>query len=44
MYLRDSQSLRYVLICDECGEEMKEVTTVEYAPNPVTPPEIAALA
>jgi hypothetical protein len=43
-YSRDSQSLRYVLVCDECGEEMKEVTKLEYAPNPVTPPEIAALA
>jgi hypothetical protein len=43
LYAREQQSLRYVLVCDDCGEEMREVTTVEYAPNPVTPPEIAAL-
>jgi hypothetical protein len=42
-YSRESQALRYVLVCDDCGEEMQEVSTVEYAPNPVTPPEIAAL-
>jgi hypothetical protein len=44
MYARDARALRYVLVCDECGQEMKEVTTVEYAPDPVTPPEIQALA
>jgi hypothetical protein len=44
MYSRDARSLRYVLICDECGREMKEVSTVEYAPDPITPPEIQALA
>jgi hypothetical protein len=43
MYAREQQSLRYVLVCDDCGEEMQEVSTVEYAPNPVVPPEIAAL-
>lgn len=43
MYSRDSRALRYVLVCDDCGEEMQEVSTVEYAPDPVTPPEIAAL-
>jgi hypothetical protein len=35
MYARDSQSLRYVLICDACGKEMQEVSTQEYAPDPV---------
>jgi hypothetical protein len=44
VYTREQQSLRYVLVCDDCGEEMQEVSTVEYAPNPVVPPEIAALA
>ena len=23
-YSKDSQTLRYVLVCDECGKEMKE--------------------
>jgi hypothetical protein len=33
-YSRDSKSLRYVLVCDDCGREMMEVETVEYAPDP----------
>jgi hypothetical protein len=44
VYSRDSQSLRYVLVCDDCGQEMQVLSTLEYAPNPVTPPEIQALA
>jgi hypothetical protein len=44
MYSKDSQSLRYVLICDDCGDEMKELSTLEYSPDPVTPAEIQALA
>ena len=43
MYSRDARSLRYVLVCDDCGEEMQEVSNVEYAPDPITPPEIEAL-
>jgi hypothetical protein len=35
VYSRDSRTLRYVLVCDDCGEEMKEVSAQEYAPNPV---------
>ena len=35
MYLKDSRMLRYVLVCDECGEEMKEVSSLSYAPSPV---------
>ncbi len=35
VYSKDSQMLRYVLVCDECGEEMKEILEQEYAPNPV---------
>lgn len=27
--------LRYVLVCDDCGEEMKEISALEYVPNPV---------
>ena len=44
MYSRDSRSLRYVLVCDDCGDEMREISTLEYSPDPVTPPEIQALA
>jgi hypothetical protein len=43
MYSKDMQSLRYVLVCDDCGTEMQELSTLEYAPNPVNPPEIQAL-
>ena len=35
IYMRDSQVLRYVLICDDCGEEMKEISALEYVPKPV---------
>jgi hypothetical protein len=34
-YARESQTLRYVLVCDGCGEEMQEILAQEYAPNPV---------
>jgi hypothetical protein len=44
MYSRDTESLRYVLVCDDCGAEMREISSLEYAPDPVTPPEISALA
>ena len=27
--------LRYVLVCDDCGEEMKEISALEYVPKPV---------
>jgi hypothetical protein len=35
VYSKDSKTLRYVLICDDCGEEMKEILAQEYAPDPV---------
>jgi hypothetical protein len=35
VYLQELQSLRYVLICDDCGAEMKEVSRLEYTPNPM---------
>jgi hypothetical protein len=35
LYSRDARMLRYVLVCDECGEEMKEILAQEYAPKPV---------
>ena len=27
--------MRYVLICDDCGEEVKHVSTEPYVPNPI---------
>jgi len=35
LYSRDARMLRYVLICDDCGEEMQEILAQEYAPKPV---------
>lgn len=26
--------LRYVLVCDDCGEEIKEISALEYSPRP----------
>ena len=31
---RDFQSIRFVLVCDACGEETREVHVQEYAPSP----------
>jgi hypothetical protein len=31
---RDFNSLRFVLVCDGCGEEIREVQVQEYAPSP----------
>ena len=35
VYLHDSQTLRYVLVCDECGTETKEISALRYVPSPV---------
>jgi hypothetical protein len=35
LYSQDLRSLRYVLVCDDCGEEIKQISKVEYAPDPV---------
>ena len=35
VYARDAKLLRYVLVCDECGEEMQEIHTQEYVPDPI---------
>jgi hypothetical protein len=35
IYSKDSRTLRYILVCDDCGEEMKEISAVEYSPAPV---------
>jgi hypothetical protein len=34
-YSKESKTLRYVLVCDSCGEEMKEIHAQEYAPDPI---------
>lgn len=40
LYSKDARMLRYVLICDDCGEEMKEILAQEYAPKPVLEPSL----
>jgi hypothetical protein len=35
LYVKESQVLRYVLVCDDCGEEMKEISALDYVPEPV---------
>ena len=30
--------MRYVLVCDDCGEEMREIFIEEYVPKPVLGP------
>jgi hypothetical protein len=35
LYSQELKTLRYVLVCDECGEEMKEILSTDYAPEPV---------
>jgi hypothetical protein len=35
VYVMESRTLRYVLVCDDCGEEMQEVATLDYVPEPV---------
>jgi hypothetical protein len=35
LYSKDSKEIRYVLVCDECGEEVKQIETVSYSPDPV---------
>jgi hypothetical protein len=38
VYARDAQTLRCVLVCDDCGAEMKEISALDYAPDPVLDP------
>ena len=35
IYLKESRTLRYVLVCDDCGEEIKEISVLDYLPEPV---------
>jgi hypothetical protein len=34
VYSKESQVLRCVLVCDDCGEEMKEISALDYVPAP----------
>jgi hypothetical protein len=42
-YAADEARLRYVIVCDECGDELREVASVEYEPEPRLEP-VAAVA
>ena len=35
IYSKDSRMLRYVLVCDDCGEEMKQIWRWSTQPDPV---------
>ena len=35
VYSKESRTLRYLLVCEDCGKEIKEVSSLEYAPDPV---------
>ena len=36
-YLRDSEELRLVLLCDQCGAEREELGRVQYRPEVLLP-------
>ncbi len=40
LYSHEHGQIRYVLVCDDCGAEVREVFTEDYAPNPLL--EVAA--
>ena len=35
VYSHERAHIRYVLVCDDCGDEVREVYTEDYAPNPL---------
>jgi hypothetical protein len=37
-YSKESEVIRYVLVCDQCGQETREVFCEPYAPNPLIGP------
>jgi hypothetical protein len=37
-YMHEQKHIRYVLICDDCGEEVREVHVEPYVPDPVIGP------
>jgi hypothetical protein len=36
--MHEQKHIRYVLICDDCGAEVREVFTEPYVPDPVIGP------
>jgi hypothetical protein len=37
-YSKESRTLRYVLVCDDCGAEMKQIHAQDYTPDPILEP------
>ena len=35
---KDAEQIRYVLVCDDCGQETREVFNEPYVPNPLLGP------
>lgn len=38
LYSKEAEQIRYVLICDDCGKEIREVFKEPYVPNPLIGP------
>ena len=38
VYSKDAEQIRYVLVCDDCGQETREVFLESYVPNPLLGP------
>jgi hypothetical protein len=38
LYSKEARQIRYVLVCDQCGQETKEVFNEPYVPNPLLGP------
>ena len=38
VYSKDAEQIRYVLVCDDCGQETREVFLEPYVPNPLLGP------
>ena len=37
-YSQEQKQIRYVLVCDDCGQEVREVVNEPYVPDPVLGP------
>jgi hypothetical protein len=37
-YSKDAEQIRYVLVCDDCGQETRQVYLEPYVPNPLLGP------
>jgi hypothetical protein len=37
-YSKEQQQIRYVMVCDECGAEIREVYVEPYTPDPLIGP------